>query len=242
MRFAPRFIGLLVLLAAPFARADQRLTFVMRLTNGPYPSNLVPKGDPKLEAEFKKDMQEQPVTALMMGLPVTLTMWIGNGKERLDMGPASFIITHNPEKTIGLDRKAKTFQTMPPDPDQAFNKLPPVQIKDTGRTRTIAGHVTHEFAIETRGTDDRPLKMRMWTAPDLPSIPISANPLFRQMSPSQRRAFSQLKGAVLRFEMEMPAEGKKTQTFSEQIVAISDAPISDSTFEVPADYGKASKG
>jgi len=242
MPFVRRSLGILVLLAAPFARADQRFTIVLRLTNGPYPSTLtsVTKGDPKLEAEFKKDMQDQPVTALMMGIPITLTVWSAGGKERVDMGPASFLTTHHPELTIGLDRKAKTFQTMPPD-EPAPAKLPPLKVKDTGRTRTIVGHLTHEYAIDTRGSDGKPLRMRMWTTPDLPSVPVSANPLFRQMSPAQRMAFAQIKGAVLRFEMEMPSEGKKPETFSSQIIAISDAPIPPSIFEIPAGYKKLSE-
>lgn len=213
---------------------DLKLTIVIRLTSDVLPADFKKlMNDPETGPEFRKDMAADPQTALMMGLPVTVTRWAARDKVRVDFGTFTMVTTQHPEKMIAFDRRTKQRTEVPPEREVPSPKAAVLKVKDTGRTRTIVGHLTHEWSVNGKGSDGMPVVMRVWVAPDLPYIRTDDSPFFRQLAPSERNALQKIHGAALRFEIVMPNGHAKPAIFSSQVVSLSTAPIADETFAIP---------
>lgn len=105
------------------------------------------------------------------------------------------------------------------------------QPKATGKKETINGVACEEYETTLNGA-----KIQMWLTKDLPAVEKAMKDITRlagASDPLQTVLKEQnITGYPMRTIMEMPGIGKMTMT----VTALSEDPIADSEFQVPADY------
>lgn len=232
---------LLLLLAAPAARADLKLTVTLRLANTGV-KDLTPdavKDDPKRAAQLQKGLDASPDIALLMGRPITVVEWFRGDRRRTDLGTRSYLASRGSDRILVLDHRRRTVAQAQDDAPRGPNPPDPPALRDTGRTRIVAGRATREYALDLTAADGTPLTMSLWVAADLPATAASAGPLDRRIPQGARAALGRVKGVALRFEVKIPMEGGRLANLVEEATAVSTAPIPTATFDVPKGYRKA---
>lgn len=172
------------------------------------------------------------------GMDTTLTMKVKGEKMRMDGIPQmSNIVDLKTGDVTSLLHQQKAVMTIPAD---ALKKLqdaksaetpkidPP---KATGKKETISGFACEEYETTLNGA-----KIQLWLTKDVPAV----EKLMKQLGelsagadPFQGLMKDQnISGFPMRTVMEMPGAGKLTMT----VVALSEAPVAEADFAVPADY------
>jgi hypothetical protein len=176
------------------------------------------------------------------GMDTTLTMKVKGEKVRMDGLPQmSSIVDLKSGDVTSLSHAEKMVMTIPgaavkqmaDAQAQQTPKLDPP--KATGKKDTIGGFACEEYETSLNGA-----KIQLWLTKDLPKVEEAMKKMAEMSAntdPFQRVMKDQnISGFPMRTVMEMPGMGTLTMT----VLSVSEDPIPDADFAVPADYKKVS--
>ncbi len=223
----------LIVLCSGLAKADLTVTQSMVIDSPKMAAMMA-----NMPAAVKQQMQ-----SMGMGGGAMSVVTYYNGKMiRSDVGTTmSSIIDSTGSQMTTLNPSSKTYWTMPFDPTKAAANAT-VSVKDAGDSKSILGHTCEHYTISftSAGQQGPPTTITgdIWATTDF------AQPTFmglgRGPMAQMQAAWKSIKGLPLLTVMHMSNQFMGDATMTSTVTAISQDPIPDSKFQVPADYTKSS--
>jgi hypothetical protein len=230
-RFVPVLVstaGLLGVLAAAPAHADLKVTWHMTM-DSPMMKNMPP------QAKAMVDNMMNPMTIYSSGK-----------KTRTDTPMMGFIIDTANDKSIMVNKFAKTYYVSKFDPNKSQMPIPgggpmrgakpsDVNLDDTGKVKTILGHKCHEFIVTGKVAQDEGPNMSfkddMWVATDLAPMGAGSMPFGNFGSVANKIA-----GFPLQMNMSIKGGQADGTTITFETTDLSTDTLPASTFDVPEGY------
>ena len=169
-----------------------------------------------------------------------------DGKTRIDVTPGSTIIMDaKTGETVSLMHAQKRYlkapaevvkaavENMQGEPPQAGAGKP--QLLPTGRKETIAGYAADEYSATVAGS-----KIALWLTKTMPNYEQASRELGEAFKQGPLAAMSQNFGLDLAnlpgFPVRTVNQIQPGQTITATLVSVSTQPISDTDFQIPAEY------
>ncbi|MGI4791742.1 MAG: DUF4412 domain-containing protein [Janthinobacterium lividum] len=170
--------------------------------------------------------------------PQQTTVYEHGRQIRTDIGSTSYLINSATRQTITLNRRIRNYTTQP-------YRTPPttgqgtVNVKDTGQTKTFAGHLARHYLL-TATLAAQPgtlIQGDIWAASDIPQptmLSTGSGPFAVLQS-----LFHKIKGYPLKSTLTVTGSPLGNTTVTTNVVSVSKSPLPDSLFSIPAGYTKS---
>ncbi|MCB1088877.1 MAG: DUF4412 domain-containing protein [Verrucomicrobiae bacterium] len=175
---------------------------------------------------------------LLNGVSSRTTMWIKGDKVRTDNGSTSSVIidtstgdmtTLMHEQKMAVKMNTKQLQALAAQaPGGNQTELPETKVTATGQKETIDGKECEIYLSENQG-----MVVKMWITKDYPGVEKLREQLKVMAKLAAPNAPKQpdVPGIALKTEFEQ--QGMK---FTTKLISLTDGPVSEDKFVVPADY------
>jgi hypothetical protein len=193
-----------------------------------------------------------PQYRAMVDRMMTTTMYSNGKKSRVDTSMMTIINDVPGDKTIMINQTQHTYFVDKYDPTGAASRAPgrspntmpgsdevqDVNVTDTGNTKTILGHVCHEYILTAnmKSSHGGPTSVKddMFVAKDIAGMPAHS---------SAYGPFAGVAGKMAGFPLlsNMTMNGGKADgaTITIEVTSLSTDPLPESTFEIPAGFTQA---
>ena len=199
---------------------------------------------PQLKAYEETMTPEQRAAMAKSGNPLfqtgpqITTVYVHGPQTRADIGGISYLVNGATHLTTVINRRTHTY-TIQPYHAPSSAGLGTATVKDTGQTKTIAGHPAHRYLL-TAPLASQPgtiIQGDIWAASDVPQpslLSTGSGPF--AMIQSQ---FRKIKGYPLKSTIAVTGSPMGSTTVTTNVVSVSKSSLPASLFAIPAGYTKS---
>ncbi|MEO7988804.1 MAG: DUF4412 domain-containing protein [Chryseolinea sp.] len=191
--------------------------------------------NPQMKAQMEKTMQMMQGGNLNSMMPSAFTVKIKNNNSIAQMeggmiGGMEILNLTDKNQSYSLDRKNKTYTTLPQGSNEPQKTSPEIKVTKTNETAKILNYTCIKTIVEVT-QNGKTMKNFYWTTTEIKDLDLKSLSKQRMGRGNQSMFYQDIDGVPLKMEMTMP-EGTMTM----EVTEIKKESLSASLFELPADF------
>ncbi len=191
--------------------------------------------NPQMKAQMEKTMQMMQGGNLNSMMPTAFTIKIKNNNSIAQMeggmmGGMEILNLTDKNQSYSLDRKNKTYTTLPQGSNEPQKTKPEVKVTKTKETAKILNYMCTKTIVEMT-QNGKTMKNFYWTTTEIKDLDLKSLSKQRMGRGNQSMFYENIEGVPLKMEMTMP-EGTMTM----EVTEIKKESLSTSLFELPVDF------